>query len=94
MKQVSSWYLLNNLITAALVLLAKMWKTNSVPSLNEWRRKVHYVFLMSKLSTFNRARSGSYGAMENLGPHWIWYIDYMFPGMDTFSNYPNLLFLL
>lgn len=79
-------YALTNLITAAPMLLAKMWKTNSVPSLNEWRMKVHYIFfLMSKLSALNRIGSESHGPMENFTHHWSQYINDFF-GMSTVSN--------
>lgn len=35
------------------------WKTDSLPSLREWRTKVYYVFSMSKLSAMCRTRLGS-----------------------------------
>lgn len=46
-------YVVINVIPAASMLLAKLWKDDSVPSLHEWRIKVCQVYLMSKLSAFS-----------------------------------------
>lgn len=53
---ISNRYMLMNLIAAASILLAKLWKMDSVPMLNEWKLKV--LFFMSKLSTLCSVRLG------------------------------------
>lgn len=36
------------------MLLSKMWKMDSVPTVKEWKVKVDHVFLMSKLSAISK----------------------------------------
>lgn len=44
--------LMNNL----LVLIAKKWRTEEVPTIHEWRAKCQFLLLMNKLTTIKRAR--------------------------------------
>lgn len=51
--------LLANLLTAASLLIAKIWKLGTVPSLEDWITKITYMCPMSKLSSLAKYREGA-----------------------------------
>lgn len=58
--------LLNNLLVAARLLIAKIWKTQITPSISKWRFKCQYCLLMCKLTAIKSAKNGSENALRSL----------------------------
>lgn len=44
---------------AVIILVAGHWNTSKIPSLQDWRKKMHYMFLITKLTTINKIRGGN-----------------------------------
>lgn len=70
-------FVLANVLTAACMLLAKVWKTEAVPALREWRQNIYYVFLMSKVTAICKGQLGVSVAYEKLRERWAGYIEYV-----------------
>lgn len=68
--------LLNNLLVAVKILIAKNSKSPTVPIVYEWRTKCHYVFLMTKLSAIKSFHNGSELALQSFHNTWSKFIDY------------------
>lgn len=62
--------LLNNLLLAAKMLIAKNWKTQIVPTIHAWHMKCHYVLLMNKQSAMKSVINGSNMAMRVFSVLW------------------------
>lgn len=57
--------LLADLLTAATLLLVKMWKLQTVPDPEEWLSRVRHLWLLSKLSALYRYRARVEKAVKN-----------------------------
>lgn len=55
----SETILLNNVLVAAKMLIAKNWKSTKVSSIQEWRIKSQYTLLMNKLSAIKSKNNRS-----------------------------------
>lgn len=51
----SELILVNNLLVAARMLIAKYWLQEEVPTIYDWHIKCQFVFLMNKLTAIKRA---------------------------------------
>lgn len=61
-----------------------MWRTNSIPTLREWKVNVYYfLFLMSKLSAISRTRLGTDEARYKFRSQWSWTTDNVFAAMNS-----------
>lgn len=67
--------MLINLISAATLLLAKVWKTPDLPFLREWKYNVYYIYLMSNLSAYCHFQQGDWKAMDKFNTQWQLYVN-------------------
>lgn len=56
--------LLATMLTAASLLIAKCWKLQEVPHLQEWTAKIKNIWLLSKLSAMCKYRAGDQSALR------------------------------
>lgn len=68
--------LLNNLLLAAKLLIAKHWKSWSIPTLHKWQIKCQCTLLMHKLIAIKSSQNGSIYAIYNFHSVWSPYILY------------------
>lgn len=68
--------LLNNLLVQAKILIAKYWKSQTIPTESEWQIKCQYSLLMNKLTAIKGLRNGSGNALPNFYSTWTRYIAY------------------
>lgn len=66
--------LLANLLTAACILVAKTWKLEESPSMEDWIIKVRLICLVSKLSALNGYSRGVDQAITRFTTNWAFFI--------------------
>lgn len=59
-----------HLLLAALVLIDKKWKTNFIPTVDEWLSRIRFLFLMCKLTAISKYRSGTIKALDLFSKQW------------------------
>lgn len=60
-----------HLLTVASMWIASLWKTPDVPSVEHWKEKARYTFLVAKLSTAVRySKSGHLEALRQFSKQW------------------------
>lgn len=80
--------LLNNLLVAAKILVAKNWKSQITATINEWRIPCHWLLLMNKLTAIKSAKNGSENALRTFVSIWSKYTVYRDTLMqDVFQIY-------
>lgn len=62
--------LVGNLLVAATILLAKYWKQVNLPTKDEWCQKIHYMFLMHKLTAITNFRRSNYKVIDTFNLNW------------------------
>lgn len=67
--------LLNNLVSAKMII-AKHWKSQLMPSIQEWQNKCQYTLLTHKLTAIKITQNGSLYAMYNFYSTWLPYTTY------------------
>lgn len=68
--------LLVHMLMAASLLIAQHWNSKKIPSFYEWRQNMHYMFLMSKLTTMFNVRDGVVNAQLTFQKHWSVFQNY------------------
>lgn len=72
-------HLMNNVVTAASILLAKYWKEEPVPSRWEWRIEGNQIWLMSKLFVYKIVTvSWLFSSIDTFNRYWHCYIKNVF----------------
>lgn len=67
--------LLNNLLMAAKIVIAR-WKTDDVPTVQEWQVFCQYLCLMHKLTAVKKLRNGSEIALVSFFTVWSKFLKY------------------
>lgn len=69
--------LLNNMLVAAKILVARNWQSQTIrATLHEWRVKCHNLLLMNKITAIKRIKNGSDLAMQTFVNTWSKFIVY------------------
>lgn len=63
--------LLNNLLVAAKILVAKNWKSQKGPTLHEWRLRCYNSLLMSKITAIKNIMNGNGSAKQIFVNIWL-----------------------
>lgn len=61
---------------SCLLLIAKNWKSHTVPTLHDWRVKCQYLLLMNKSTAIKSIKNGSELALQTFFNFWSKFINY------------------